>query len=568
VVNSATTLTPDTVQAVSGVGAVTERTVHSSAVDYDTWLAERADQADPVARMAAHSAVARGGRGDYSRWLRHVWPAAGCSEPVRLAGRVRSVMVDTATGEIVDEGREVSTGEMPDGVIYKACGNRRASVCPSCAEVYRADAYQLVLAGLRGGKGVPETVAGHPAVFMTLTAPGFGIVHTQRTTKDGKPAPCRARRHPDPCPHGVDQRCHVKHQDGDQLLGQPLCPDCYDYDHHVVWNVYAAELWRRTTITTNRLLRRWARDHGHAIRIVEPVTGKSRGWWVPVRISFGKVAEFQRRGVVHFHVLARFDGVDPNDPDVVVRPPAWANAFLLGWLLRTAVEATRFQTRGLVHLDQRGRKLVDQPDGWLISWGSQVDIRPVRVRGDQALTDERVAAEVDHHGRPRMLSKNAVAGYLAKYATKATEVTGHTSRRLTPSTVGYYTTNTHPGRLIAACWRLGQRGLQTTSQWKASPYYRLRRWAHMLGYGGHFFTKSRRYSTTFRALRQARIDYRRAHHITAEHREEGRVLAVIGELVYAGSGWHTTGDALLANTAAALARERRQVAREEITCTG
>ena len=32
----------------------------------------------------------------------------------------------------------------------------------------------------------------------------------------------------------------------------------------------------------------------------------------------------------------------------------------------------------------------------------------------------------------------------------------------------------------------------------------------MLGYGGHFLTKSRRYSVTFGQLRKARTDHRRA----------------------------------------------------------
>ena len=32
----------------------------------------------------------------------------------------------------------------------------------------------------------------------------------------------------------------------------------------------------------------------------------------------------------------------------------------------------------------------------------------------------------------------------------------------------------------------------------------------MLGFGGHFLTKSRRYSITFQALRDARITYQRA----------------------------------------------------------
>jgi hypothetical protein len=39
---------------------------------------------------------------------------------------------------------------------------------------------------------------------------------------------------------------------------------------------------------------------------------------------------------------------------------------------------------------------------------------------------------------------------------------------------------------------------------------------------------------------------------------------VIGTLGFAGIGWRTTGDALLANTSAALARERRRVGCEEL----
>lgn len=138
----------------------------------------------------------RATREDYGRGLSHVH-SAGCTNPVRLAGKFRTATVNTATGEVTGNSPERSTADMSDGVIYKACGNRSASVCPSCSEIYRADAYQLVLAGMRRGKGVPETVSGHPAVFATVTAPGFGVVHTTRTSKkSGKPAPCRARRTP------------------------------------------------------------------------------------------------------------------------------------------------------------------------------------------------------------------------------------------------------------------------------------------------------------------------------------------------------------------------------------
>ena len=68
----------------------------------------------------------------------------------------------------------------------------------------------------------------------------------------------------------------------------------------------------------------------------------------------------------------------------------------------------------------------------------------MRVRGKDRLNTERVSAELDDTGRKRMLSGNAVAGYLAKYATKATEATGHVSRRLTTSTIGSTPTATTP----------------------------------------------------------------------------------------------------------------------------
>jgi hypothetical protein len=91
----------------------------------------------------------------------------------------------------------------------------------------------------------------------------------------------------------------------------------------------------------------------------------------------------------------------------------------------------------------------------------------------------------------------------------------------------------------------------------------------MLGFGGQFFTKSHRYSTTFKALRAARTAYRRraittpAAQLAAEHDNDTTV--VINNFAYAGIGWHTTGDALLANTSAALARERRRAAKDART---
>ena len=144
-------------------------------------------------------------------------------------------------------------------MIYLPCGDRRASVCPPCAETYRADTYQLIRAGLAGGKGMPESVAIHPCVFATFTAPSFGPVHTRVVTPGGKVARCRPRRKANYCPHGRRISCGQRHKEDDACLGRPLCPDCYDYNAAVVWNAHAGELWRRTVIAIRRRLDKLAK---------------------------------------------------------------------------------------------------------------------------------------------------------------------------------------------------------------------------------------------------------------------------------------------------------------------
>jgi hypothetical protein len=133
----------------------------------------------------------------WERFDRQLRATGYCRRPVRLRGQVDHV--DRATGEVRTA---FTTAGEPDETLLKCCGNRREAVCPSCAEVYRGDAFQLVAAGLRGGKGVPETVVDHPAVFVTLTAPSFGPVHTRSLGPDGTPRPCRARREKPVCAHG------------------------------------------------------------------------------------------------------------------------------------------------------------------------------------------------------------------------------------------------------------------------------------------------------------------------------------------------------------------------------
>ncbi|MFG1608358.1 replication initiator [Actinoplanes sp. NPDC049265] len=482
-------------------------------------------------------AIARAARPDYEAWLSHVKSASACMRPVRLAGTIATI--EAATGRLL---AERSTSDMPDGVIYKPCGNRRDSVCPSCSQLYKRDAYHVVRTGLVGGKGVPDEVAHHPAVFPTLTAPSFGPVHTRtvrrhtctrRTDCDCRPEPCHARRDLALCPHGQRLACFARHDADDHRLGTPLCLDCYDHDGQTVWNVMAGELWRRTTIAVNRHLRRLCKARGIAYVATISASGKPKRV-PPVRLSFGKAAEMQRRGVVHFHAIARLDGVHPTDPNAVVPPPPGIDADDL----KVAID----HAAATVHFTIEAHPA--RPEGWQIGWGDQVLTKVVTVAGQGEVTDAQVAA------------------YLAKYATKATEITGHTSPRLDRgdlATVELYAnpTGTHVERLVWASVWLGRH-----DGWR-----RLRRWAHMLGFGGHFLTKSRRYSTTFGRLREQRIVFRRnassGPDSPAEAPTEPTTL-IVNFLQFVGAGWHTTADALLANTSAAMAREHAEAARQAL----
>jgi hypothetical protein len=475
----------------------------------------------------------------YGAWLSHVWTAAACTRPVRLRGDIKHI--DPDTGELL---RTIPTIGMPDGAIYKPCGNRRTSVCPGCAETYRRDAYQIIRAGLIGGKGIPPAVATHPAVFVTLTAPSFGPVHARpvrthtcadRSRCTCRPEPCHARRDTATCEHGRAAFCFTRHLRDDPQLGQPLCLDCYDYGAHVVWNNQAGELWRRTKQAIERRLGQLAHRRGVPPIRVPCGDGKTR-LIDSVRVAHGKAAEYQARGAVHFHALLRLDGYDPENPERLLLPPSVITIADLDDVIRQVAGAISYRSPSHPAL----------PGGWRITWGTEIDIRIITMTGTGTITDL------------------AVASYLAKYSTKGTEVTGHASVRVTADTIGMYANpeGTHTERLIAACWDIG-----------ADPNYSsLRRWAHMLGFGGHFLTKARRYSVRFADLRQARISYRRDQDTgpdhgpirTADHADDEETVLVIGTFSYAGTGWRTTGDALLANTAADQARKRRQAGYEEL----
>lgn len=399
--------------------------------------------------------------------------AGFCTHPIRLRGHLDAV--DPATGEMRSL---LDTGSEPGGVLLVSCRNRRATVCPACSDIYRGDAWQLIAAGLRGGKGVPRAVAGHPRLFVTLTAPSFGPVHSRREVA-GEVRRCRPRRSGD-CEHDQPRGCRHRHVRGAPMLGQPLCAECFDYPGAVLWNAHTGALWNRTIIGLRRALARLA-----AVRV--------RDLGEVARVSFIKVVEYQARGVVHLHAVVRLDGPDDGCP--TSRQPGLDVAVL--------AEALRDAAAG-------ASVPVVNPDGTQdrVMWGPQLDVRPLVLAADDQ--DERVGG---------------VAAYIAKYATKSTDALGALDRRIrTAAEIERVVIDPHLRRLVATCWQLG-----------ADPRYqrlRLRYWAHTLGYRGHWTTKSRRYSTTFTALRAARVE-----HNAGGCSQEVPEHVLIGDWQYAGRGY-------------------------------
>ena len=457
------------------------------ATDEKTWHGVLARASDP----AAFANLQR--QGEQCGW---------CSHPIRLIGS--SVNVNTSTGEIL---RSYSTNDEPDGVLMKACGTRRATRCPSCASLYASDARMLVRSGLSGGKGVPESVAQHPMVFATFTAPSFGAVHGTRGTR-----PCRAGTNQRSCAHGRLVTCPLHHRADDPVLGHPICPDCYDYEGSVLWNATCPELWRRTTIYVRRELARLCEMN---------VKELDRS----VQLSFAKVAEFQRRGVVHLHAILR---VDPRDEGDV---PHFIDASLLTSAIRTAASKVSAPLpRGF-----SGTSLASA------RWGRQLDVRVINARevdGDASGSD-------DSRG-----SSRAVANYVAKYATKSTDDLGALDRRLTSlDDLDARSVSAHFRRLVTTAWRLGA----------LTHLSKLRTWAHSLGFGGHWLTKSRRYSVTFTFLRTERQTWQvQRQHGTAPNEPS----ITIGVWKWIGTGWRTLGDAWLASQGPREKMQSRTEARE------
>jgi hypothetical protein len=226
------------------------------------------------------------------------------------------------------------------------------------------------------------------------------------------------------------------------------------------------------------------------------------------------VAEYQKRGAVHFHAVIRLDATTACGCPAYVLPPP--EEFTAGLLEEAVKEAAATVAVACPVVDE------DQGVTLMARWGEQLYVR--HLTRDDGQDDKRLSAE-------------QVAAYVAKYATKSTEALGVTlDHRIGEVELEDLDMPAHVAELVRACWELGAR--------PSLARLRLRKWAHMLGFGGHFSTKSRRYSTTLGALRRARVAY-------AIRRRRGDTLALDAwgrpeddQAVIVVATWPTSGAAI------------------------
>jgi hypothetical protein len=462
------------------------------------------DATDVVVQM-----VRRAASPGFESWWQKAENVGFCANPIHLS------CTDTF-------GRETQ--------VWTRCNNRRAVACPSCSDLYARDTWQLIHAGLHGGHhDMPATIAEHPQVFATLTAPSFGAVHTSGDDKDGK----HARRCHDPgrrgftrCPHGKPLSCSTIHGDNDARVGQPLCEDCYDYTGHVLFAWHAPELWRRFTISLRRLLDR------HLRAIGEPAKS--------VRLNYVKVTELQRRAIPHFHAVIRLDA-----PPVPGEPPTAPAASM------TSADLAMLVQQAAHGVDARVTD-PDNPansDGRELRFGTQTDTQPLET------ATATQAGEVT----PRR-SRRSVAAYLAKYVTKSVADFGVGIRRMSPLAVPELDVSAHVRAILTTITDLATQ----------RAYQGIERWLHTLGYRGHITTKSRLFSTTMGALRAHRATWTRQQHAgqtaTATDAERSRATPTIDAIdwEFDRAGLSGLGERVLILSAAQRMIEHRHTARDQV----
>jgi uncharacterized Zn-finger protein len=385
----------------------------------------------------------------------------------------------------------LATGEVNERPLVVACKDRRAVICPACSYIYKADAWIVVSTGLIGGKGVPASISDHPRLFLTLTAPSFGIVHARRS--DGSCQPGRLRF----CAHGRSLACSRRHDDADPQIGSPLCDICYHFAGAVLWNAESSRLWNRTFEQIRRRL---------AIALGVSFEELSKH----VRLNYLKVAEFQRRGLAHYHVVFRADG--PGAP--FSPPPSDLTTQRLASIIEGVVKD--FAVTG---------------PRWSVSWGQQFHLADASTLNRD---DLRIAA------------------YLAKYATKSADGSMDFAQRFrSRSEILNLEAPAHLQQLALTAWDLAQD--------PSLVHLNTRGHAHAFGFRGQLITKSRHYSTRFQDLRGAR-----AAHMKMPHSDD----PVAGSFTYDGRGYDDPRAATIAEFLHQLGLEARKAAKGNGTNAG
>jgi hypothetical protein len=259
----------------------------------------------------------------------------------------------------------------------------------------------------------------------------------------------------------------------------------------VLWNAHASRLWNNTIQLIRRLL-------AEAGGIGQPYFNSV------AQLNYLKVAEIQRRGLVHFHCVLRLDGPKTLEAE----PPPWATTELVEEVVRNSI----------------ARAWAPDLNGHPLKWGSVFDVQDLA-------TNEETASRV--------------AAYVAKYSTKTTDGSKELARRF-DSRRQIRTTidDPHVRHLVLTAWNLG-----------GDPSFEalnLRDHAHTYGFTGQLITKSRVFSTTFTALRSARSDY------MAGEREGDPVE---GTFHFEGRGYDDPRATELAEMFFKMERELRQEAR-------
>jgi hypothetical protein len=227
-----------------------------------------------------------------------------------------------------------------------------------------------------------------------------------------------------------------------------------------------------------------------------------------VRLSFCRVVEFQRRGVVHLHAVVRADGPTGSPPPVDSQELARA-------VLTSASVVAAPHPLGTAR------------------WGEQVDVQIL---------------DRSHEERAKQVS-----GYVAKDSTKSSEESGVLDFRIrSAEDLARRRLPVHLRRMVETAWTLGGDDAYAS--------LRLRRHAHSLGYGGYFLSKSWRYSTTLGALRTARQDWQR---------NQGRITTDVGDRSVSvrwravGIGWADRCEANWAESQRLRRQEERRCAAED-----